>query len=173
MDNPIYIIGQIFGAIAVVLGFVSYQVKTQKMMLLMQAITALVFIIHYLLIDAMSGMALNIVALIRNFAYSRKDIKIFSGKACPIFFAVVMGVIGILSWQAWYSVFVVAGLVINSVCMSFKNPQNIRKSILVSSPLVLIYDIFVVSVGGAIYESVAIVSALLGIFRFRKENENQ
>ena len=173
MENLIYIIGQIFGAIAVVLGFVSYQVKTQKMMLVMQSITAVVFIIHYLLIGAMSGMALNVVALIRNLAYSRRDIKIFSGKACPIFFAAVMGIIGILSWQAWYSIFVVAGLVINSVCMSFKNPQNIRKSILISSPLVLIYDIFVISVGGAVYESVAIASALLGIIRFRKESEKQ
>ena len=54
-----------------------------------------------------------------------------------IVFTVLMGIMGILSWSDWYSIFVFLGLVINSYCMSFKDPQNIRKSILVTSPLVL------------------------------------
>ena len=170
MDNPIYLLGQIFGVIAVVLGFVSYQVRTQKMLLLIQTITTVVFVIHYLLIGAMSGMALNAVAMARNIVYSRRDLKIFSSKGWPIVFAVIMGLIGLLSWQAWYSIFVVLGLVINSVCMSFKDPQKIRKSILVTSPLVLIYDVFALSVGGIVYESVAVTSALVGIIRFRKQS---
>lgn len=169
MENPIYIIGQIFGIIAVILGFVTYQVRTQKKLLFVQILTTLVFVIHYLLIGAMSGMALNLVAMVRNIVYSRRDLKIFSGKGWPVVFAVIMGIMGLLSWQGWYSVFVVLGLVINSLCMAFKDPQKIRKSILVTSPLVLIYDAFALSVGGMIYESVAIVSALVGILRFRKE----
>ena len=169
MENPIYIIGQIFGIVAVILGFVTYQVRTQKKLLFVQILTTLVFVIHYLLIGAMSGMALNLVAMVRNIVYSRRDLKIFSGKGWPVVFAVIMGIMGLLSWQGWYSVFVVLGLVINSLCMAFKDPQKIRKSILVTSPLVLIYDAFALSVGGMIYESVAIVSALVGILRFRKE----
>lgn len=169
METLIYIIGQIFGIIAVILGFVTYQVRTQKKLLFVQILTTLVFVIHYLLIGAVSGMALNMVAMVRNIVYSRRDLKIFSGKGWPAIFAVIMGIMGLLSWQGWYSVFVVLGLVINSLCMAFKDPQKIRKSILVTSPLVLIYDAFALSVGGMIYESVAIVSALVGILRFRKE----
>ena len=168
METLIYIIGQIFGIIAVILGFVTYQVRTQKKLLFVQILTTLVFVIHYLLIGAVSGMALNMVAMVRNIVYSRRDLKIFSGKGWPAIFAVIMGIMGLLSWQGWYSVFVVLGLVINSLCMAFKDPQKIRKSILVTSPLVLIYDAFALSVGGMIYESVAIVSALVGILRFRK-----
>ena len=169
METLIYIIGQIFGIIAVILGFVTYQVRTQKKLLFVQILTTLVFVIHYLLIGAVSGMALNMVAMVRNIVYSRRDLKIFSSKGWPATFAVIMGIMGLLSWQGWYSVFVVLGLVINSLCMAFKDPQKIRKSILVTSPLVLIYDAFALSVGGMIYESVAIVSALVGILRFRKE----
>ena len=166
MENHLFLIGQIFGVIAVILGFITYQIRTQKALLFVQTVTALVFVIHYLLIGAVSGMVLNIVAMIRNLVYSRRDLKLFSGKWWPIAFAVIMGITGMLFWQDWYSVFVVAGLVINSVCMSFKDPQKIRKSILVSSPLVLIYDAFALSLGGIIYESAAIVSALVGILRF-------
>ena len=72
-------------------------------------------------------------------------------------------------------VYVVLGLVINTLCFSLPNPQNIRKSILVTSPLVLIYDIFVLSIGGAIYESVAIISSIIGIIAHNKKlkAENQ
>ena len=168
MENHIFLIGQIFGVIAVILGFITYQIRTQKALLFVQTVTALVFVIHYLLIGAVSGMVLNIVAMIRNLVYSRRDLKIFSGKAWPIVFSVIMGIIGLLFWQDWYSVFVVLGLVINSLCMSVQDPQKIRKSILISSPLVLIYDAFALSIGGIIYESAAIISALAGILRFSK-----
>ena len=170
MGTPLYMIGQAFGVIAVILGFVTYQVRTQKSLLLVQTFTTLVFVIHYLLIGAMSGMALNMVAMIRNIIYSRRDRGIFSGKAWPFIFAAIMGVMGALSWQGWHSIFVVLGLVINSVCMSFKDPQNIRKSILVTSPMVLVYDAVSLSLGGIVYESVAIVSAVVGMIRFRKQN---
>ena len=44
----------------------------------------------------------------------------------------------------------------------------IRKSILVTSPMVLTYDMFVMSWTGAVYETVAIVSSAIGIYRFQK-----
>ncbi|MBQ1265089.1 MAG: YgjV family protein [Oscillospiraceae bacterium] len=170
MGNLLYIIGQILGVIAVILGFVTYQVRTQKMLLTVQIFTTLTFVLHYLLIGAWSGMALNAVAMVRNIVYARRDLKVFSGKLWPFAFALIMGIMGLLSWQSFYSVFVILGLVINSVCMAFDDPQKIRKSILVTSPLVLIYNISALSVGGIVYESVAVISALVGVLRFRKKN---
>ena len=90
-------------------------------------------------------------------------------KVWAVVFSVIMGAIGILSWQNWYSIFVVLGLIINSYCMSFSNPQSIRKSILVTSPLVLIYDVLVLSIGGVVYESIAIISAVIGILRTKRK----
>ena len=165
------VIGQIMGCLAVMLGFVSFQMRTQKQLLVVQTATTIAFCIHYYLIGATSGLMLNLLGIVRNLAYYHKDKPFFSGKKCPIFFAAVMGVVGMLSWQGYYSIFIVLGLVINTVCLSFSNPQSIRKSILVSSPLVLIYDAFVLSIGGVIYESVVIVSSVIGIIRYRKREE--
>lgn len=164
----INLLGQLMGLIAVALGFVTFQMRTQKQLLVVQIATAVAFCTHYYLIGATSGLMLNLLALVRNIAYYFKEKPLFSGKKCPIFFAVAMGIMGLISWQDYYSIFIVLGLVINSYCLSFADPQNIRKSILVSSPLVLIYDAFVFSIGGTIYESVAIVSALIGMLRYRK-----
>ena len=81
---------------------------------------------------------------------------------------------GILAWDAWYSIFVVVGITVNTVCMSL-NAQNIRKSILVTSPMVLIYDVFAKSISGAVYEAVAIVSSAIGLYRFynRKADDGE
>ena len=168
-NNIVYIIGQGLGVVAIALGFLSYQLKTREALVFAQFATAVCFVLHYLMIGAYSGMALNIIAVIRNFIYFRLGKKGPVAKGWAIAFSVIMGIMGVLSWQNWYSIFVVLGLIINSYCMSFSNPQNIRKSILVTSPLVLIYDVLVFSFGGAVYETIAIVSAVIGIIRTRKK----
>ncbi len=73
----------------------------------------------------------------------------------------------------WYAIICIVGLFINSYAMSFVNPNGVRKSILISSPLVLAYDILVTSVGCAIYEAIVIISSIIGLIRFGKEKEKQ
>lgn len=65
----------------------------------------------------------------------------------------------------------IAGLVINSLCLSLQNPHLVRKSILLTSTMVLIYDILLPSVSGAVYESIAIISSVIGLVRYRKEQQ--
>ena len=166
-----YIIGQILGGVAVALGFVSYQMKTKRSLLLLQIAVSAVFCIHYYLIDATAGAALNFLSIVRNSTYYFKDKGQGVSKAFPITFMVISAIAGIALWEAWYSVFAVLGLVIHTGCMSIHNPQTVRKSILVTSPLVLLYDAFALSFGGMIYESVAIVSSIVGIVRYRKSRD--
>ena len=159
-------IAQALGVLAIILGFLSYQVKSRKRMLLTQLLTTATFVVHYLLLGAYSAMVMNAVGIVRTGFFYHKEKPFFNWKGWPIFFAVVSGIMGIIAWEAWYSVFVFFGLVIHTVCLAFNNPQNIRKSILVTSPLVLTYDLFAKSWSGAVYETVAIVSAAVGIARF-------
>lgn len=168
MENVLYLIGQGLGVVAVVLGFINYQVKTREQVLYVHIATTLCFGFHYMLIGAYAGMAMNFVGAVRNvvYYYAFRDGK--NGRPWAVGFALLTGAIGIISWEAWYSVFIVLGLIINSYAMSFTKPQNVRKSILVSSPLVLAYDIFARSYGGIVYETVVIVSSIIGLWRFRK-----
>ena len=174
MDNEmIFIIGQAFGIIAVILGFISYQVKTSKKLLIVNTCTAVVFCIHYFMLGATAAVASNAVCIIRNAFYYNKDKRFFSWKGWPYFFAVCSCVLSIIAWEAWYAIFLVIGISINMVCMSFKDPQNIRKSILVISPIVLIYTILSRSIGGSIYESVSIISSAVGLVRYYKKDKKE
>ena len=169
-NGVIWMIGQGFGIVAIILGFVSYQVKTQRQILFMQSMVAVVFCIHYGLIGAYSALGMNGVNIVRNIAYDYRTRKGINSRLIPIIFVVIQVIMCALTWEAWYSVFVLIGVGINTYCMSFADPQNVRKSIIVTSPFVLTYDIFARSVGGSIYESIALISAAIGIFRHKKSN---
>ena len=166
-ETNLFYLAQALGVVAIILGFINYIVKTRGKVLLVNSLTTVCFVLHYLCLGAWAGMALNFVAFVRNivYYYAGKNGKV--SKTLPIIFTVVMGAIGttvsLLAKEGWYFVLSVVALMINSYAMSFSNPNNIRKSILITSPLVLAYNCFVLSIGGAIYESVAILSALIGL----------
>lgn len=75
---------------------------------------------------------------------------------------------GALSWQGPMSLLIIVALAVNTLFLYFPNVQNLRKSILVTSTLVLIYNIFYSVWSGVLNELIAISSAVMGIYRYRK-----
>jgi len=164
------IIGQILGFVTPVIAIISYQMKSQKNLLIWQIIASAVKGLSYLMLGAISGMALNMVGLVRNTVFFRRKLKGEMGKVIPIVFTVITVIVGIITWKEWYTVFNFSGMVIHAFCMSFSNSQKVRKSILVTSPLVIIYDLFERSYGSIVYESLAVASSIVGIVRHRNKN---
>lgn len=175
--EPKFIIGQILSIIGVLFTILSYQMKTPKKLLIVQTCATAFFCLHYVLIGGITGVVMNAVGVVRNFTYYHKDKKFYNNKFSrvffPLLFACVMVTLGIITWEGWYSVFMTAGIAINTVCLSFSSSQNIRKSILVTSPMVMIYNICVFSIGGIINEALAVGSAIVGIIRYRKKNDDK
>jgi hypothetical protein len=165
----IWYISQSLSIIGVIIGFISFQMKTDRQVLTLQTVVTILFTAHYILLGAYDAAVLNAVGIIRNFVYFCKDKKFYLPRVFPALFAVIMVVLGFISWENWSSILVILGLAINTVFLSCKNPQNLRKSILVSSPMVLVYNILKFSIGGIIYESVVIISSAIGIFRFAEK----
>lgn len=166
--DVVMLIGQALGAVAVILGFITYQMRSSKALLVVNMITCGVFCVHYLLIGAVSGFALNTVGMVRNAVYANRDKKVFASPVWPYVFAMIMLAAGILTWQDWRSVLIVCALIINSLALSMQNAQHIRYSLLITCPLVMVYDMLLYSYGGIVFEGMSIVSAVIGIIRFRK-----
>ena len=87
-------------------------------------------------------------------------------------FSIAMIVFGIVSWQNVFSLLVIIALVINTIFLSLGKPQLLRYSILLTSPMVLVYNVVVFTIGGILNESLAIISSIIGIIRFRNQNKN-
>ena len=167
MNNLTDIIGQALGIVAVVLGFISFQRKTQFGIIVSQCATALVFSTHYLLLSAPTAVALNFLsALICVFcAFTNK--KQSKSKLGVVINVILIVVAGVLTWESIFSLLLIAGLAVNVISLSFSNPQNTRRAMFVKSPLCLAYNLAVSSVGGVIFECVVITSAIIGLIKNR------
>ena len=161
--DPIYVIGQIIGVVAVLLTFVSYQVKSQKLLLLLQTASTALFCVHYFMIGAPSGLALNILCIVRNIIYFFRHTKFFSLDLWPILLSSLMPILGGLSWEGYHSLFIIVALVVNTLFLASPDPQIIRISVVFTCSLILVYNCFSLSIGGMINESVAIGSSLIDI----------
>lgn len=171
--DAVQIIGQGFGVLADVFGFITFQIRSRKGVMMMQIAVTVTFCIHYILIGVITAFAMNAFGLVRNIVYLNREKKWLSSPVIPIVFSVIMGLIGALTWKGWYSVFLVVGLTVNTYCMSFRDPENIRRSILVTSPLMVVYNIFVGSIGGTVYESIVIVSSAIGLIRSARRKKRE
>ena len=164
------IYGQIIGIIATAITALSYQANTKKRLLLIQSVAIVFTCISYLLLGASSGFALNIVCFVRNvcFYYQKEGQRpIYVSTSIVV---LVMAILGAFSWQGAISLLIIAALILNTFFLSLGKPQILRYSILLTSTMVLIYNIYVFSIGGMINESMAICSSLIGIIRFRKHH---
>jgi len=171
VDELFYMIGQLLSIVAVILGFISYQMKTSRGILFFQIATALVFAVHYLLIDAFSAVVLNLLSAVACIFYYFRDKRGNKGLAIPVIFITLTVVMGLATWEGFHSVLIITGLAAGSMGLCLQDAQKARISILIKSPLCLLYNVIVISSGGMIYESVTLISSILGIIKYRNGKE--
>ena len=165
--QPGFIIGQIIGMLAVVTGFISYQMKTTKGILSFQILTALFFSAHYFLIGANTAAVVNFMAVISCTCYYIRNRRGSRSLWVPIVFISLNWIIGILTWDGWISLLLLLGLTANGVGLAINKPQAIRKFYLIKAPFCLAYNALVFSWGGVIYEIATLTSAIIALIRDR------
>ncbi len=167
MNSFITLIGHALGFIAVGLFFYSYQCTQKRKLLVIQTVATALSCIQYLLIGAFSGFALNVVCIIRNFIFSYRDKNHRTDLLTPVLLALCMAVVSIFSWEGIHSLLITTGLVVNTVCMGVFDAKTFRKTILISSSLILLYNVFASSYSGMLSESISLISVVIGIIRYR------
>ena len=166
MQNFVTLIGHILGFIAVGLFFYSYQCTQKRSLMIIQTVATALSCIQYLLIGAFSGFALNVVCILRNFIFYFRDKNQRTDLTSPILISLCIAAASILSWEGIHSLLITLGLVINTVCMGMCDAKSFRKTILISSSLILIYNVFAVSYSGILSESISLISVVIGIVRY-------
>ena len=166
-----YIIGQVFGILGSVLAVASYQTNKYRMMLLLQTFSTACICLSYLFLGATSGFMLNIICIIRNgcFVFFKKGTVAY--RVATAFLLLAMLAAGAFSWQGAISILIIIALTVNTFFMSLGKPQTLRYSILLTSTLILLYNLAFLTIGGIINEALAVGSAFVGILRFRKTKQ--
>ena len=84
-----------------------------------------------------------------------------------------MGIVGSFSWEGAHSLLIIVPLMINTVFLSLENPKLLRKSVIFTSFMILLYNVCVSSFGGIIAEFISISSSVVAIIRYRKAREEK
>ena len=179
--EPIEIIAQAIGIVAMVFNILSYQGKKQKTVITLQLFGGLLFAVNFWMIGAKVGGILNVIAVIRALIFLFKDKLKADSVFWLIGFILSYIVVYILTfttfgteltpWTLIRELLPVIGMTALSVGFRLKDAANIRKCGLVSSPAWLLYNIAVGSWGAIICETLTLISIFVGMFRHDKKPE--
>ena len=182
--KPIEIIAQIVSILGMLMSVLSYQQKGKARILFFQLLGSALFVVHFFMINSLSGAILNFVAIVRALIFIYED-KIHGDHP-----AWTIGLIGtyILSYISVFTVFgkeptainlilevlPVLAMTVTTIAFRYKEAKILRRVTFISSPMWLTYNAIFFSLGGIIGESLNIGSALIGTLRLdRKKAEEK
>jgi len=164
--NSVFI--QAIGFVAVLFFIFSYQIRSNKMLFLMQLIGTAMFCCQFLLLGATSG-AMNLVGIIvRNGLLMKyRDWKWVRSKWTVVIFLIFFTAAFVMTWQGPISLLPFAAVVGTTIAYWTDNAQKIRLGNLVcGSPCWLCYDAIIGSWAGVLNEAITLGSILISIWRY-------
>ena len=174
--NPTEIIAQIIGILAMLFNILSYQGKKQKTVIALQLIGGALFAINFLMLGALVGGILNILATIRAVVFLFKEKLKADRLPWLISFITAYIAVYVLNFTLFgkeptafnliVEVLPVIGMLALNIGFMLKNASDVRKCGLVSSPAWLIYNIIVGSWGAIACEALTLISIFVGMLRY-------
>ena len=167
------IAGQTISAVAMVIVTASFQINTKRRLLVVQSISTLMFCISYVFLGDMVGALLNAICLARNFCfYFQRDRSAWHYLTTGVLVGAMIAVVAVF-WTGPLNLLAILALGGNTVFLSFGRPQLLRRSILVTSPTMAVYNALIPAWGSFATEILVVISSVVGLLRFRSDNKEK
>lgn len=167
-----YVLSQIFIIINYIISITAYQVKSRKLILILNFTATIATAISYTLLSAYTGLAMTLVAIIRNIIFlidnrkhekqnkvTKRDIIILASLyAISISFAV-------FTYEGIFSLMSVLATMIYTFSIWQKNTKIYKLLGIPVGLAAIIYNIYIFSIFGIIFESLLASSATLGLLK--------
>jgi hypothetical protein len=158
-------IAQAIGFIGMAFVFIAFQCNSKKNILLIQACAGVVFTVHFILLGAYTGAAMNAVEVIRNLIFRKAEKKRIQ-TLLVVVFVVLFTVIGAMTWQDLFSILPIMAMNLSNIAFSLKASKYIRLCYLPVSTGWLIYNIVTFSIAGIVTETFCLASLLIAFWRY-------
>lgn len=162
------LVAQIVGFFAVALFLLSYQQKTRKRMIVVNAVSRILYILQYVMLGAFSGAVLDVLGTFSSFLAQNKD-KGFVGKhrrASFVAVNILMIFAGLVTYKNFFTLFSIAGVMLHTIAFWINDEKIIRRVSFLGSPFWFIYNFSCRAYGSAIGDVLTMVSILTAIFRY-------
>lgn len=157
---------QAIGVVALAAIVFSYQGKTRNQMLNRQIVSALIFIVHFALLNAWTGASTNAIVVARNWVFARKGIYAWADHLGWVFLFCILSVGALyFSWQGVISILPVASILLGIYSRWQEKAAQIRMYGLVGCALMLPYTIAVHSYPGTVAQIVIAAGIIYGIIK--------
>jgi len=181
-EEQIEIVAQVIGVFAMIANCLGYQMRKKNSIIFCQLLGSVLFAVNFFMIGAYAGAILNVVAVVRAIIYMNSE----RTRADHVAWLIGFSVIYLLSYAAVFTIFKKPPTILNLVfellpviamiatTFSFRHKEArvVRAFGMVSSPLWLAYNIYSLSFGAIVCESINIVSIIVGIIRFDLKKKN-
>lgn len=156
---------QLIGLFAVAISLSIFQINDRRKMLKLNIAAAIIYSVHFFLLGATTGAAMNLIAAGRSFAFFNTNPN--KRHLWVLFAACVVSIVGaLLTWQGPLSLLPLAGSVSSGFAFWQKNPKHNRRWALISSPMWFVYNSISGSYPGMIIEVITVISNFVGQYRF-------
>ena len=168
-----YVLSQIFVIIGYILLITTYQMKNRKSILVTNFISLLSLCISYVFLSAYSGLVITIIALIRNVVFlSDKDEKITKKDVIAlIIFFIISITSAIFTYNGFFSLMPLFGSLIYTYSVWQNNTKMYKILGIINETIWMIYNIYIFSVFGIVFELALTLSAIIGVIRETKNNK--
>ena len=126
---------QIIGVVALIVAITSFQQNVPKRMIICQLISSTLFTVHFFMIGAVTGAAINLMSAVRAVIYAQTDKKWATHPIWTWIFVGISVLIGVFSWEGLKSILPVLGSVCFTISFRMKTAKLVRLVSFPSSPL--------------------------------------
>lgn len=160
-----YILSQVFTIFMYGLMAITYYMKNRKRILIVSFASLIANMIAYVLLNAWSGLAMCIVAMVRNVIFlvdekrdeiSRKDIVIL------VVLYVISGVSAIFTYEGFFSLLSVFATMLYTYSIWQKKTEVYKLCGIPVGILWILYNLYVKSIFGVILEMILLVNSIIG-----------
>ena len=165
------IVIQAIGFLGLALGIAAFQFKKHRGIVLCKMSSELVFAIQYIFLGAWTAAILDGISVIRNLLYTRFVKKGRSTMPIIIGFCLFVIATGVATFNGWLSLLPIGAKLLTTVSYGMKNERLLRFITLPSCIMWSVYNLYVGSWGGAIGDTLTLISLLVAVYKFDIQKE--
>ena len=163
-----YIAGQVVGVAAVATFVLSYQMKTRKSIIFVNAVSSILYVLQYILLGAFEGATIDVLSTVSTIAAHRKE-KLFVKRFAPIILLLINGCIvfsGLILYKNIFSLFPIAGAILQTSAFWITRERTIRLVSFFGAPFWLVYNFTSHAYGATLGSVLCMLSIATAIYRY-------
>ena len=162
---------QLIGFVGLATSILAFQFKKHRGIVLCKMSSELIFALQYILLGAWTAAVLDGISVIRNTLYTNFVKRGRSTTPIVVGFCLFVVATGIVTFDGWLSLLPIAAKLLTTISYGMKKEKLLRFITLPSCIMWTIYNLQVGSLGGALGDTLTLISLLIGIYKYDIKKE--